>query len=134
LGGVYTSNESWGPGAKVNLGDLGSASGLSTLLVITLLAIAGKVLGCGEGAASLGRKSALIVGVGMVPRGEVGIIVASLGHQAGVFSGTRYTLIIAMSLLTSVIAPPALSALLAYKSHDPSPLRTEGPGDGKSPP
>jgi len=121
-------------GAKVNLGDLGSASALSSLLVITLLAIAGKVLGCGGGAASLGRKSALIVGVGMVPRGEVGIIVASLGHRAGVFSGTMYTLIIAMSLLTSVIGPPALSALLAHKSRDPSPLRTEGPGDGKSPP
>jgi Kef-type K+ transport system membrane component KefB len=49
----------------------------------------------------------------MVPRGEVGIIVASLGQQAGVFSGTTYALIIAMSLLTSVIAPPVLKALLA---------------------
>ena len=111
-------------GAKVNLGDLGNASALSALLVITLLAIAGKVLGCGGGAASLGRKSALIVGVGMVPRGEVGIIVASLGHQAGVFSGTMYTLIIAMSLLTSVIAPPVLSILLGGKNPEPSPLST----------
>jgi Kef-type K+ transport system membrane component KefB len=121
-------------GAKVNLGDLGSASALSALLVVTLLAIAGKVLGCGGGAVSLGRKSALIVGVGMVPRGEVGIIVASLGLAAGVFSGQMYTLIIAMSLLTSVIAPPVLSALLASKSPGPSPLCTEGPGDGKSRP
>jgi Kef-type K+ transport system membrane component KefB len=121
-------------GAKINLGDLGSASALSALLVITLLAIAGKVLGCGGGAASLGRKSALIVGVGMVPRGEVGIIVASLGLQAGVFSGNMYTLIIAMSLLTSVIAPPVLSVLLGGKNLEPSPLRVEGLGDGKSPP
>jgi Kef-type K+ transport system membrane component KefB len=120
-------------GAKVNLGDLGSASALSALLVVTLLAVAGKVLGCGGAAASLGRKSALIVGVGMVPRGEVGIIVASLGHQAGVFSGTMYTLVIAMSLLTSVIAPPVLSVLLAGKNPEPSPLRTRGPGDEKLP-
>jgi Kef-type K+ transport system membrane component KefB len=116
-------------GAKVNLGDLGSASALSALLVVTLLAVAGKVLGCGGGAASLGRKSALIVGVGMVPRGEVGIIVASLGHAAGVFSGTMYTLIIAMSLLTSVIAPPVLSLLLAGKSPEPRPLCAGEPGN-----
>jgi Kef-type K+ transport system membrane component KefB len=64
------------------------------------------------------------VGVGMVPRGEVGIIVASLGHQAGVFSGTMYTLIIAMSLLTSVIAPPVLSILLGGKNPEPYPSRT----------
>jgi Kef-type K+ transport system membrane component KefB len=103
-------------GAKLDLSNLGSASALTALLVITLLAVGGKVLGCGGGAASLGWKPALIVGVGMVPRGEVGIIVASLGFQAGVFSSSMYTLIIAMSLLTSIIAPPALSILLADKN------------------
>lgn len=64
-------------------------------------------------ARSLGRRSALIVGMGMVPRGEVGIIVASLGRGAGVFDNTVYALIIAMSLLTSVIAPPILKRQLA---------------------
>ena len=99
-------------GAKVSLGDLGSLSVLGTLLVVTLLAVVGKIVGCGGAALSLGRKSALIVGTGMVPRGEVGIIIASLGQQAGVFSGGTYALIIAMSLLTSIVAPPALGALL----------------------
>jgi Kef-type K+ transport system membrane component KefB len=115
-------------GAKVDLGNLGSAPALGALLVMTLLAIAGKVLGCGGGAASLGRKSALIIGVGMVPRGEVGIIVACLGLRAGVFSGNMYTLIIAMSLLTSVIAPPVLSILMAGKKSEPSQLGIDGPG------
>ena len=100
-------------GAKVNLAELGSASALGMLAVVTLLAVASKLIGCGLGALSLGRKSALIVGVGMVPRGEVGIIVASLGLNAGVFTGTIYAVIIAMSLLTSVIAPPALKTLIA---------------------
>jgi Kef-type K+ transport system membrane component KefB len=99
-------------GAKVNLSDLGSLSLLGTLLVVTLLAVAGKVLGCGVAALSLGRKSALIVGTGMVPRGEVGIIIASLGQQAGVFANATYAIIIAMSLLTSIVAPPVLGALL----------------------
>jgi Kef-type K+ transport system membrane component KefB len=100
-------------GAKVELGQLGQLSVLGTLLLVTVLAVISKLLGCGLGALSLGKRSALIVGVGMVPRGEVGIIVASLGQQAGVFTGTTYALIIAMSLLTSIMAPPVLKLLLA---------------------
>lgn len=100
-------------GTQVELAALGTPAALGALLVVTLLAIVGKLVGCGLGAWGLGRKSALVVGVGMVPRGEVGIIVASLGQQAGVFSGSVYAIIIAMSLLTSVLAPPVLKTLLA---------------------
>jgi Kef-type K+ transport system membrane component KefB len=110
-------------GAKVNLGDLGTLTALGALLIVTVLAVLGKLLGSGLGALSLGRRSALIVGTGMVPRGEVGIIIASLGRQAGVFEGPTYTVIIAMSLLTAVIAPPALAALL--KGGAPSPVSTD---------
>jgi len=114
-------------GAQVNLAELGSPSVLGTLLVVTLLAIAGKLFGCGLGAWSLGRKSALIVGVGMIPRGEVGIIVASLGLQAGVFSNTMYAIIIAMSLLTSIIAPPVLGVLLgSERTEDSSAISVDG--------
>jgi Kef-type K+ transport system membrane component KefB len=100
-------------GAQVNLKELASGTVLGTLLLVTVLAVLSKLIGCALGALSLGKRSALIVGMGMVPRGEVGIIVASLGQQAGVFTDTTYAIIIAMSLLTSVIAPPALKALLA---------------------
>lgn len=100
-------------GAQVNLKELAGWSAVGMLLLVTALAVVSKLVGCGLGALSLGRKSALVVGIGMVPRGEVGIIVASLGQQAGVFSGTIYAVIIAMSLLTSVISPPILKALLA---------------------
>jgi len=100
-------------GARVELAALVTPSALLMLLVVTVPAVIGKLVGCGLGAWSLGHRSALIVGVGMVPRGEVGIIVASLGQQAGVFSGSVYAIIIAMSLLTSVLAPPLLKSLLA---------------------
>jgi Kef-type K+ transport system membrane component KefB len=119
-------------GAQVNLKDLGSVGVLVTLAVVTLLAVVGKLVGCGLGALSLGKKSALIVGWGMVPRGEVGIIVASLGKSAGVFSGATYTIIIAMSLLTSVIAPPILKSLLARTSDPASPA--EAADDTNCPP
>ena len=100
-------------GAKVDVSQLGSVPVLGAVAVVTLLAVVSKLVGCGLGALSLGSRAAAIVGVGMVPRGEVGIIVASLGRQAGVFSETTYAIIIAMSLITSIIAPPALKALLS---------------------
>lgn len=100
-------------GAQVELGALATGAALGTLTLVTLLAVVGKLVGCGLAARGLGGRSALVVGVGMVPRGEVGIIVASLGQQAGVFTGSTYAIIIAMSLLTSIIAPPLLKGLLA---------------------
>jgi Kef-type K+ transport system membrane component KefB len=102
-------------GAKVVLSDLASLSTLGAIAVVTVLAIIGKLVGSGLGAISLGRKNALIVGTGMVPRGEVGIIIASLGQQAGIITGATYAIIIAMSLLTSIVAPPVLGALLREK-------------------
>jgi Kef-type K+ transport system membrane component KefB len=113
-------------GTQVNLQALGSGGALLGLAVVTVLAVVGKLVGCGLGAARLGARSATIVGVGMVPRGEVGIIVASLGQAAGVFTEEVYAIIIAMSLLTSVIAPPVLGRLL--KDCPPS------PGEAMAPP
>lgn len=105
-------------GAKVDLSLLSSASALWAVLVVTALAVAGKLIGCGIGALSLGKKPALIVGMGMVPRGEVGIIIASLGLQAGIIMDSTYAIIIAMCLLTSIIAPPVLRKLLIAPAGD----------------
>jgi len=106
-------------GARVEIGRLSTLPMLGTLALVTVLAVIGKVVGCGLGARSLGTRSALVVGVGMVPRGEVGIIVASLGQQARVFGGDTYALIVAMSLLTSVLAPPVLKRLLCGLPPEP---------------
>ena len=100
-------------GSHVDLQLLGEWAVIGTVLLVTGLGIASKLIGCGLAARSLGKKSAWIVGIGMVPRGEVGIIVASLGKQAGVFGAGTYAIVIAMSLLTSVVAPPVLKRLLA---------------------
>jgi Kef-type K+ transport system membrane component KefB len=106
-------------GAQVELAALASWPVLGTLLLVTALAVVGKLVGCGLGAWSLGARGAAVVGVGMVPRGEVGIIVASLGLSAGVFPPTTYAIIIAMSLLTSMMAPPVLKVLLAGSAPTP---------------
>ena len=107
-------------GTQIALGQLASVGTLVTLTFITVLAVIGKVVGGAWGARALGKESALIVGVGMVPRGEVGIIVATLGLAAGVFDERIYALIIAMSLLTSVLAPPILKKLMANLPKEPA--------------
>jgi Na+:H+ antiporter len=98
-------------GSKVELAQLGDWSTLLTLALITAIAIVSKLLGGFVGALSLGKRGALIVGVGMIPRGEVGVVIASLGLATDVFSPHTYALIVAMSLLTSVVTPPVLALL-----------------------
>ena len=99
-------------GAKIDLAVFTSASALWMLAVVTAIAIVSKLAGGFLGALSLGTRSAAIVGVGMIPRGEVGIVIASLGLAAGVFNNEIYAVIVAMSLLTSIVTPPVLGWLL----------------------
>jgi Kef-type K+ transport system membrane component KefB len=103
-------------GSKIELAQLADAGTLLTLAVITLIALASKLLGGFFGALSLGGRGALIVGIGMMPRGEVGVVIASLGLTAGVFSPRTYALIVAMSLLTSIVTPPLLAVLFRPKT------------------
>lgn len=98
-------------GSKVELAQLADVNTLLTLALITAIAIVSKLAGGFLGALSLGKRGALIVGVGMVPRGEVGVVIASLGLVSGVFSPHIYALIVAMSLLTSIVTPPVLALL-----------------------
>ena len=102
-------------GTKVELAQLASWDALIALAIITVIAIVSKLAGGFLGALALGKRSALIVGVGMIPRGEVGVVIASLGLAAGVFSPRTYALIVAMSLLTSIITPPVLAILLRHE-------------------
>jgi Kef-type K+ transport system membrane component KefB len=93
-------------------------------LVVTVIAVIGKVVGCGAGAWRLGKRKALAIGIGMVPRGEVGIIIAALGLSSGAFSKDVYGIVIAMSLLTSIIAPPFLVIAL-QRSRAPETLPSQ---------
>jgi Kef-type K+ transport system membrane component KefB len=94
-------------GISVDVSTFGDVAFLA--IIITIAAIATKFIGCGLGAYKLGGKSAAIVGVGMVPRGEVGIIVASIGLTFGAISDNMYAIVIAMSLATTLVAPPLLT-------------------------
>ena len=90
------------------------------IVVVCLLAIVGKLVGCGLGALPLGFKNALRIGIGMVPRGEVGLIVAAVGLKLRTVSPEVYTVVVVMSIVTTLFAPPVLRALLP-RAAEPAP-------------
>lgn len=76
-------------------------------LVVTLVAITGKLFGCGGAALATGfsARGAYRIGVGMMPRGEVALIVAGIGLSRGIVQETVFGVSIMMTLLTTVLAP-----------------------------
>jgi Kef-type K+ transport system membrane component KefB len=92
-------------GIELSLDSLFSVHALLVLAAITVLAALTKLVPAYLAARELGRSEAAIVGVGMIPRGEVGIVVASIGAAEGVVDA---------ELFGVVVAPFALRRL----SHD----------------
>ncbi|MGE0883917.1 MAG: cation:proton antiporter [Blastocatellales bacterium] len=80
-------------------------------VIVTLLAVVSKLFGCGLGVIMMGRKNAMQVGMGMVPRGEVGIVVAQIGLGLGVISDAVFGVVLFMAVATTLIAPPFLTLL-----------------------
>ena len=75
--------------------------------ILVFIAIATKLLGCGLPSLIFlkDKSKAMRVGIGMVSRGEVGLIVAGVGATSGVLSGDVYTAIIVMVAVTTIITP-----------------------------
>lgn len=84
------------------------------ILALTAIAFATKLIACGAASlvAGLPKKEALAVGIGMVPRGEVALIVASIGLTTSVLTAAQYSIISAMALLTTFMVPPILGRVL----------------------
>ncbi|HLI64205.1 MAG TPA: cation:proton antiporter [Terriglobales bacterium] len=76
-------------------------------VLIFLVAILGKVFGCGLGTwfSGFSASDSLVVGVGMIPRGEVGLITASIGYAAGLVSAEVYSLVVVLVLATTLVTP-----------------------------
>ncbi|HEY6249643.1 MAG TPA: cation:proton antiporter, partial [Candidatus Angelobacter sp.] len=94
-------------GARLNIAVFDRRLIISAL-VISLLAFLSKLIGCGLPVLHSGWKTALKVGIGMTPRGEVGLIVALVGLQMNVVSQSAYALVVFMTGATTLIAPPIL--------------------------
>jgi len=103
-------------GLQVDLGQFSSLDIILLAIAITVLAIITKYVGCSIGARKMGRGSANIVGVGMIPRGEVGIIIASIGLTTGALTNNLFSIVVFMSLATTIIAPSMVT--WAFKRKD----------------
>lgn len=77
--------------------------------LIVLVAVLSKLMACGFASLPLGRRTALRVGVGMIPRGEVGMVVAQIGLSLGVIAQNIYDTVVFMAIATTLIAPPLLN-------------------------
>ncbi|MGH2674086.1 MAG: cation:proton antiporter [Actinomycetota bacterium] len=98
-------------GSQLDPAVFGDASILGLAALVTAIAVVTKVLGGYLGSLGLERGSRLTVGVGMVPRGEVGLIVASLGLGLGL-DAKLFGVVVAMTVVTTVATPPVLSPLI----------------------
>src|SRR3990172_5084944 len=90
-----------------------AAQDIPLALLIILAAVSGKVVGCGAGARLAGftGPEALRIGVGMISRGEVGLIIAAIGLQSGLLGERGFAIMVIMVLATTVITPPLLRAV-----------------------
>ena len=87
-------------------------------LIVTLLAVISKVVGCGLPLIGEGWNTILSVGVGMMPRGEVALIVALVGLNSQIVSQSTYAIVVFMTAVTTVLAPPLLRYL--FRSEAPA--------------
>lgn len=126
-------------GAAVDLRQLDPSNAvtrrfLAIGLVLTAVAILGK-LAAGYVATGPRPLRKLVIGVGMIPRGEVGLIFAQFGLAAGVLSTGLYSSVALMVMITTFVAPPALRALLEKRNRDSSgtlcEVVTEAMADGE---
>lgn len=109
-------------GLDANARILGLGS-LPFVLLVVVVAVLSKVLGCGIGArlGGFSNGEALRLGVGMASRGEVGLIVASVGLGAGLIGETIFASLVIMVLLTTLLTPILLRMLYPKAAGQPEP-------------
>src|SRR5439155_25158966 len=88
------------------------------LLIFIGIAIATKIIGCGGGAFLCGFRpgEALIVGVGMISRGEVALITATIGLQAGLINNSLFSVVVLITLITTLVTPVLLKLVYVARA------------------
>lgn len=102
-------------GMGVDLKAAVTALGIGGLFIV--LSVVGKLVGCGVGARISGFsiRNAIQIGVGMVPRAEVAIIIATLGLKMGVIGDREMAAVILMVVVTTLLTPSMLKASFKEK-------------------
>jgi Kef-type K+ transport system membrane component KefB len=103
-------------GSRLNLGEITLPLALSAIALF-ILALLTKLLGCGLPVLPEGWRTALKVGLGMVPRGEVGLIVALIGLNSNFIDQATYAEVVLMIAGTTLVAPPFLRYMFSEDTH-----------------
>lgn len=106
-------------GMQLDLAIFRDSSVVALAIIVTILAVVTKFIGCGIGAWGMTRREMAQVGVGMVPRGEVGIVVAQIGLGLGVINANFFGAVLFMAVATTLIAPPLIKVFYSEdRDHD----------------
>jgi Kef-type K+ transport system membrane component KefB len=111
-------------GLSANAREL-TAENVWLLAIMTIVAVASKVLGSGLGArlGGFSNREAIQLGAGMISRGEVGLIVASVGVMEGLIDPEIFSIIVGVVIVTTLLTPPILRSLFSgEKSVKPGPI------------
>lgn len=117
-------------GIKATIDNM-SAAIIIFAILLTIIAILSKVLGCYFAArmSKFNKRESMQIGTGMVSRGEVALIVANKGQALGLVNGILFAPIIIMVVVTTVVAPIMLK--IAFKDkNNPNPPKEENPYEG----
>lgn len=100
-------------GLKVTLGGMDASIWIFSILLL-IIAILSKVVGCGLGAKVCGcnGKEALQIGIGMVSRGEVALIVAQKGYASGMLDNVLFAPIVLVVIVTTLLTPILLKLVM----------------------
>ncbi len=92
-------------GANIDISALMRPDLLVIVVVLTVMGVVTKLLGGVAGSFRLGAWNSVVVGLGMSPRGEVGIVVSALGLSLGLITRDIYAVLLAAVILTTLVAP-----------------------------
>ena len=95
-------------GANIDMSALLQPDLLAIVLVLAAMGVVTKLVGGILGSWKLGKWNSIVVGVGMSPRGEVGIVVSALGLSLALISQEIYAVLLAAVILTTLVAPVML--------------------------
>lgn len=117
---LFFINVGLGADGRSLLGD-----GLTLTLVLIAVAVVSKILGAGLGAriAGLTNRESLQLGAGMMSRGEVGLIVATLGVSEGLIRPEVFSAVVGVVIATTLLTPPVLRSLFRGQPTSPASAR-----------
>ncbi len=105
-------------GMQLDLAIFRDMSVVALAIIITIAAVITKFVGCALGAWGMTPREMAQIGVGMVPRGEVGIVVAQIGLGLGIISGHFFGAVLFMAVATTLIAPPFIKLFYSEDKDD----------------